>query len=403
MEELKERVKGGHYDRAAVEAIGTEDERPSETTLAGAPVGVAAKDGTDQGEKELWEVLFLRDLDGKGLRWWVATLHKDKQTLLRLQYDDLGRPRFFSLVPFPRPYSVEGYSYIGHKLITVIEEHTAWRNALADRAMMQLQAPIKRQQGALWDPDSEPMGPKAVIPVRDMREIEAMEFPDATGPAIERIRDCERTGERLSGVNDVSAGITSQESRTLGEVQLITAQSQGRIEEAVKNIQEPLEEIAQVRHLIWKRVLAQQPQGILAPPSVLQGLELRGADVSAYLPQQRFTAQMMEGAFRFKPRGSVETADRGRQRQDFGQSMAAIAQLSQANPMIAAILQTPGAAKALLEQWVRLFNIQDKQAFLGSEAQAAVQATLQAQQMPPLGPEGEPLAGAEPGGGGMPG
>jgi hypothetical protein len=394
VEELKERVKAGHYDKQAVEDLGTDDERVSETTLAGEAVPVASKDGTDRVEKELWELLFLRDLDGKGLRWFVATLHKDKQRLLRLQYDDIGRPRYFPLVPFPRPHSTEGYSYVGHKLITVIEEHTAWRNMLADRASMQLQAPIKRQQGALWDPDSEPIGPKAIIPVRDMREVEAMQFPDATGPAIERIRDAERAGERLSGINDASAGVTSQESRTLGEVQLITQQSMGRITEAVKNIQETLEEIAQVRHLMWKRALAEK-DGLEAPPSVLQGLELRGADVSNYLPNAKFTATMFEGAFRFKPRGSVENADPGQQRQDFAQSMQAMAQLSQANPMIAAILQTPGAAKALLEQWCRLFNVQDKQAFLGMEAQAAMrQATEQIQ----LQQQMAAMGGAPPGG-----
>jgi hypothetical protein len=404
VEELKERVKAGHYDKEAVEDLGTDDERVSETTLAGDAIPVASKDGTDRVEKELWELLFLRELDGKGLRWFVATLHKDKQRLLRLQYDDIGRPRYFPLVPFPRPHSTEGYSYVGHKLITVIEEHTAWRNMLADRASMQLQAPMMRQQGALWDPDSEPIGPKAIIPFRQRGEVEPMQIPDATGPAIERIRDAERSGERLSGVNDASAGVTSQESRTLGEVQLITQQSMGRITEAVKNIQETLEELCQVRHLMHKRRLAEM-DGLEAPPSVLQGLELRGADVSYYLPNAKFTATMFDGAFRFKPRGSVENADPGQQRQEFAQSMQAMAQLSQANPMIAAILQTPGAAKALIEQWCRLFNVQDKQAFLGSEAQAAMQQAMQQIQMqqqmaamggPPGGPPGAHPSGPPP-------
>ena len=397
VEELEERAKAGHYDKDAVEALGTDDERASETTLAGEPVGVAAKDGTARVEKELWEILFLRNLDNKGLRWYVATLHKDKQTLLRLQHDDIGKPRYFPLVPFPRPSSNEGYSYIGHKLLTVLEEHTAWRNMLADRASMQLQAPILRMQNALWDPDSEPLGPKAVIPIRNRGEVEPMAFPDQTSPAVERIRDAERSGERLSGINDASAGVTSQESRTLGEVQLITQQSMGRVTEAVKNIQETLEELAQVRHVMWKRALAEE-DGMEAPPSVLKGLELRVPNLVDYMPNAKFTASMFDGAFRFKPRGSVETADPQRQRQDFAQSMQAMAQLSQVNPMIGAILQTPLAAKALVEQWVRLFNVPDKQAFLGSEAQAAMQ---QAQQMMMMaqtmgGPPGAPPAGSQP-------
>lgn len=381
VDQLKERASKKIYDPKTVEDLGTDDERASETTLSGQSIGMAAKEGTDRAEKELWELLVLQDLDGKGLRWYVTTLHKDKQRLLRLQYDDLGRPRYFSLVPFPRPNSLEGYSYVGHKLITIIEEHTAWRNMLADRAAMQLQAPIKRLQGALWDPDTEPMGPKAVIPVRDMREIEPMQFPDATGPAIERIRDAERAGERVSGINDASAGVTSQDQRTLGEVRIITNQSRGRTNEAVKNIQETLEEIAQVRHLMWKRALAEMgTDGLELPPSVLQGLELRGADVSTYLPNQRMTALMLEGAFRFKPRGSVDNADRHQLRLDFSEWLKAMSVMASVNPMVAMILQSPQAAKALIEQGVRLYNVQDKQAFLGSEAFEAAMQQMQMMQ-----------------------
>lgn len=389
LDQLKERVKAGTYDKEAVEQLGEDDERQSERSLAGAPIPIASKDGSDRAEKELWELLILRDLDGKGLRWFVVTLHKDRQQILRIQYDDIGRPRFFALVPFPRPYSTEGYSYIGEKLITVIEEHTAWRNMLADRAAMQLQAPIKRMRSALWDPDAEPIGPKSIITVGDPREVEPMQFPDQTGPAIERIRDTERAGERLSGINDASAGVTSQQSRTLGEVNLITEQSLGRTTEAVKNLQETLEDIAQVRHLMWKRALAEMgAEGLETPPSLLQGLEMRGVDIDHYMPNRRFTAQMLEGAFRFKPRGSVENADRNRQRYDFSTSFQAIAAISKVNPMIAALLSTPQAAKALLEQWIRLFGVQDKQAFLGSDA---LQAAQQAMAPPPLPAPGMPV------------
>lgn len=383
IDQLTEGADAGIYDQSAIDAIGTDDERASMTTLAGDAIPLAVKEGTTRAEKELWELLILQDLDGKGLRWYVATLHKNRQQLLRIQYDDIGRPRYFPLVPFPRPNSLEGYSYVGHKLITVIEEHTAWRNMLADRAAMELQAPIKRLQGALWDPDSEPMGPKAVINVRDMREIEAMQFPQATGPAVERIRDCERTGERLAGINDASAGVTSQDQRTLGEVQIITQQSQGRTSEVVKNIQETLEDIAQVRHLIWQRALREmEPGGGMAlPPSVLQGLELRGADVSTSLPNAKMTASLMEGSFRFKPRGSVENADKNRQRADFNQGFQALAALAGANQTVAMILQTREAARALIEQWVRLFNVQDKQAFLGSAAFDQAAQALQQQQI----------------------
>ncbi len=443
LDQLQERVEAGIYDKEAVEALGADDERASETTLAGDPIGVAAKDG-DRVEKELWEGMILRDLDGKGPRWFVVTLSKDKQVILRLQYDDVGMPRFFSLVPFPRPNSTEGYSYIGHKLITAIEEDTAWRNLDADDASMQLQLPLKRKTTSTWDPDAEPLGPKAVMTVREMGEVEFLQRQPNTGVAGERIERNWRGAERLSMINDAAAGVTSENQRTLGEIQLITNQSRGRVKEAIKNVQETVEEIYQVRHVMWKRALADLgSEGMQAPPSVVQnlrsrlmpmpglpadpnvpsqaagmpgqmpgqmpgmppgmpppqgmpglpmpqqtvpvqagfGLEARAPDITAQLTDLRFTAQMMEGSFRFKPKGSVENADRNRQRYDAGQGFMQIANVAKVNPMVAMLLSTPQAAKAMVEQWVRLYNVPDKQAFLGSEAMAAMQQMMQAQMM----------------------
>lgn len=391
VDDLQERVTSGVYDHAAVEALGTDDEHQSEQTLAGDPLGVPpAVDG--RAEKELWELLILKDC-GDGLRWYVCTLHERTQTLLRFQYDDIGRPRYFSLVPFPRPNSTEGYSFLGHKLITVIEEHTAWRNLDADRGSMQLQMPMKRLVGALWDPDEQPLGAKAVIDVRDMREIEPLVLPDVTGTAVERIQSAERAAERLAGITDAAAGVRPEQTRTLGETNIITEQSFVRMDEAIKHIQETLEDVFQVRHLMWQRALAEMgDDGITAPPSVTQSLQLKGVDVTAHSHSPssllgveartpdtlgsaslKFTADMLAGTFRGKPRGSVETADKNRMRQDWNQGLQAMGELSKVVPTVAALMQSPGATKALIEQWVRLYHVQDKQAFLGKEAEAAMQ------------------------------
>jgi len=330
---------------------------------------------------------------------FVATLHRESGTLLRVQYDDIGRPRYFPIVPFPRPNMTEGYSFIGHKLITTIEENTSWRNLLADRAKLQLQVPIMRQQNALWDPQDEGFGPGAVITVRDMNEVQAFQMPDYTSPARERIIDSERQAEKLGGMTDLASGTSPNENRTLGETRLVTAFAEVRIEEVVRNVQETMEEIAQVRHLMWVRALSEMPDGIEAPSRVLAGLETRGVDVSAYLPNKKFAASVMEGAFRFKPRGSVENADKHQMRRDFAESMKALGVLAAASPMLGAILQQPNAAKALLEQWVRLYDVYDKKAFLGPEAlQGAVQQMQQQQQqaMAQRGP-----APAPPGGGAL--
>ena len=397
VDQLRERAREGVYDLQAVNDLGEMDERQNQggMTLAGAPLALASQEG-GLAEKELWEVLFLSELDRTGYRWYVATLHKDTSTLLRLQYDDIGTSRYFSLVPFPRPHSLEGYSFIGHKLITTIEENTAWRNMLADRASLQLQAPMKRLQNALWDPDDEPVGPKAVITVRDMHEVEALQMPDYTAPARERIIDTERQAEKLGGMTDIASGSTPSENRTLGETRIVTAYSEVRIEEVVRNIQETLEEVAQVRHLLWKRALAEMPEGMALPTSILQGLETRGVNVATYLPNKTFAATLLEGAYRFKPRGSVESTDRPQQRRDFAESLKAITALATVNPMIAALLQQPQAAKALLEKWVYLYSITDKQAFLGNQTLQLALQQVQMQQMMRMG------AGAGGGDGGMP-
>jgi hypothetical protein len=368
VDQLRERVKEGVYDKDAVEAMGDADERMNQgsTTLAGDAVElVSQEDGL--AEKELHEILFLHELDKTGYRWYVATLHKETSQILRLQYDDIGRPRYFSFTPFPRPNSVEGYSFVGHKLITTIEENTAWRNMLADRAALQLQAPMMRRQNALWDPDDEPIGPKQVITVRDMQEVQALQLPDYTAPARERIIDTERQAEKLGGMTDIASGSKPSEDRTLGETRLVTAFSEVRIEEVIRNIQEELESLAQVRHLMWKRALASMPDGVEAPTHVLQGLETRGVDVAQYMPNKRFAATILDGAYRFKPRGSVEATDKHQQRSDFAESLQSLASMAAAAPMIGFLLQQPATAKALLETWVNLYNVSDKQAFLGPD------------------------------------
>lgn len=388
LDALRERATSGYYDKAAVEDLGTEDERSNDSSLSGEPLPVAPKEDT-LAEKELWEVTFLKELDKTGLRWYVATVHKDKRLLLRLNYDDIGKPRYFPLIPFPKPNSTEGYSFIGNKLITVIEENTAWRNMGADAGSVQLQMPMGRLQGALWDPDDEPIGPKSVITMRQRDEVFAIERSSVDlSIARERIIDTERQAEKLAGMSDIASGSQPNEDRTLGETQLIAVNSEVRIDEVVRNIQEPLEEIAQVRHLMWKRALSEMPEGLELPQNVLQGLETRGADITQFSPNKRMTAAMLEGAFKFKPKGSVETADKPRQQRLFAEGMQALASIATVNPMIGLILQQPKVAKALVERWIYLYGGgMDKQAFLGAEAMALLSMQMGTPGMLP-GPPG---------------
>ncbi len=381
--EIKKLAEDGVYDQEEVDRLTNAGDTEPEPALSRSNQTVAPQEGPT-AEKELWEVLVLYDLDGRGERWYLATLHLGNRVLLRLQYDDIDRSRFVPIILFPRPdRATEGFSCIGHKLITTIEEHTAWRNMIADRAAMVVQAPIKRLAGALWDPLEQPFGPSAVIDVRDMREVEPMQVPDVPNSAVERERSMERTAERLMGVNDIASGQTLSETKTLGEVQMATEQSFVRMDLVIRRFQEAMEDLFQIRHAIRKRMVQEQQGQIDVPESVMTGLEARGANIA-----EGITADMLEGKFRGKPRGSVETADPKALRNDFVQMMQALPAFAQAMPMIAG-MWGPQAAQALNMQLVRVMRIPNRQAFLGGMAQ---------QQMVGVPPQAQPALPPAPGG-----
>lgn len=421
---LQQQATAGVYDKEAVENIRSQSEREDTAALNRAGTTVAAQNDTT-AEKELWELLILLDLNdlferydiptlGKaheGERWYLCTVHLPTQQLLRVQHDDMEKSRFVPVILFPRPDRVtEGFSFVGHKLITTIEEHTAWRNMAADRAAMVVQAPIKRLQGALWDPMEQPFGPKAVIDVRSMDEVEPMQVPDMTAPILQHIQMMERTAERLSGINDVASGQVSQETRTLGEVQMATEQSFVRMDLIVRRFQEALEEVASIRHAIWKRTLA-EGDGEDATPTMLSNLESRAITTSAdYMPNGKITAQLLEGSFRFKPHGSVETADPSKRRQDLMQFIQVLPMLAQTFPSTAPMLMNPLAGRAMLREVLRAFRVENQQPFIGSPTED-VQMTQMAQMLQqmmgqmglpqtpdPMGGVGGPTPGGVPSG-----
>lgn len=378
----------GIYDKATVQRLTKTGDKEPDPALARSRQDVATQDEVT-AEKELWECLVLVDLNAilrmkqeqpikglKGARWYVVTLQIDNQLLLRIEHDNLERSRYIPLILFPRPdRCTEGFSFVGHKLITTTEEHTAWRNLSADKGVMTLLSPVKRLQNALWDPAEQPWGPKAVIDVRQMQEIEPVQMPEqGLQFADSRILSCERTAERIAGVNDIASGQVSEESRTLGEVNMATEQSFVRMDLIVRRFQEAMEDLFQIRHAIWKRTLASTPDGIDAPQSLLQGMEGRGLPIEQFSPTGKITAVMLEGSFRGKPYGSVQTADPGKRRADVIQFMQALPMVLQVAPMMAMQLQTPQAQRALWREFLQAMNFPNRQALLGSPAQDMAQS-----------------------------
>lgn len=395
--DLKLRAKAGIYDEAAVNELTEVGDREADPALQRSGQDVSPQ-WKQTAEKELWEGLVLVDVNSvlttyncqpirglrEGARWYLVTLHLRSSVLLRWNHDDFERSRYIPLILFPRPgRATEGFSLVGHKLITTTEEHTAYRNMGADASAMAINRPLMKLQGALWDEEEDPLGPKSVIPVRSPNEITQLQVADVPNSIEIGIERAERTAERLAGVNDIASGASNDSApTTLGEEQMRTAASEVRIELIVKRFQEAMEDVWQVRHAIWKRTLAESPKGIDAPQSVLIGLEGRGVPIEQYMPDGKITAAMLDGPFRGKPYGSVETSDLGRERNNLLGLMQALGIAVQTFPLLAPMFATPGAARAIARQILRVYRVPNPQAFLGSPSQDMQQQML-INQMPP--------------------
>jgi hypothetical protein len=403
--ELTARAKQGIYDPDGVKGIGTDNEHAGNTEQAPAGPVPVSQDGMT-AQKELFEVQLLADLDGKGERWWRVTLSKERTKLLRLVHDD-RTTRYIQWRPFPKPGTMDrGYSLIAHKLISVLEKDTADRNMAADHMAMLVGQPVQKVQGALWDEYEQPWGPKAVITVRQMGEVAPFQGITSQLGNLSQERQANRgDADRLIGQNDVAQGQISEEKRTLGEVQLVAGYAEVRTNVIVKRMQESLEELFQARHTIWKRTLANNPKLPIQRAMVI-GRNAMGVDTTGLAQDAQISADMLEGIFWGKPRGSVETADLNRQRQDFNSFLATLPALAQMNPAIGMVLGTMPAAKSLLETAMKVNRVQDRQSILGSEAQNVFD-TMQQQQEIQNDPRMQLLmamagGGGQPGMGGMP-
>ena len=400
--DLKADAANGLYEQEPVDRMTQVGDRQPTPSLIRNKETIAPQQDPQTAEKELWEVLILLNLnellerhgrtalsaDYSQQRWYVITIHQIDNTILRVDHDNFERSRFINFVLFPRPNrATEGYSLVGHKLLSLTEEHMAYRNMAADKSSMKVNAPIKKVAGALWDEDEQPWGPKAVITVRDHREIEQQVVEDVPQSIFAHIQYCDRSAERVAGVNDIASGQVASESRTLGEVQMATEQSFVRMDLIVRRFQESLEDLGQIRHAIWKRCLSEYPTGIDAPESVIVGLEGRGVPIERYMPNNKITAALLDGSFRFRPYGSVETADPGKRRADLLGLLALIPRLMQTFPALAQQFQSIAAGRAFTREALRAFRFPNVQAILGSPAaDLSQQMAIESMPMPSLAP-----------------
>lgn len=356
--DLQCRQRDGFYKN--VDDLGKGDERIGSGVATDGPR--LLREGQDiapqydvTAEKEIWEVTFLADLDEDGYdEWYVATLSKTAKTLLRVQYQDYGTPHYITFTPFPRPNSVYGYSYASDKLGSLYDEHSALRNMFADRSALAVSAPFMQVQGSEWNPALKPFGPRQVIPVRDPSELKQLEIRDVPQSVMMGLQMVLQAAERLSGQNDTSTGHLAQQDRTLGEIKISTEQSFVRIDEVVKNFQEGMEDLFDLHHIIWKNKLAAEPEPM--PGDMLASMQERGIQID----DTTITADMLDGAFRGKPHGSVQSADYSQMRADFAQLLTALTQLAQGVPALRAHLNNPVIVRSIISQLARVYSWPDR-------------------------------------------
>jgi hypothetical protein len=414
--ELEQRARDGIYDKDAVAQLAEVSDREAQPLLpsvASTGQQIAPQDHKRTIEKELWELQLVADLDDDGVdEWYIVTFSAVHRVILRIRLDDLNLPRYYLMRPYPNPVSVYGRSHV-QKLAGLGEEHAGTRNAIADRSNLVNNAPLKVLASSIWDPDEEPWGPGQRMTVNDMNDVQAMDLPDVPSSMMQRENGIISAAERLSGLNDVSLGATPDASRTLGEVQMVTEQSFVRIEESIRNMQETLEELFKCRHELWRRAAMEAP--IEPGAKLIAELAARGIDLS----EGNITADLLAGTFHGKPRGSVEGADRNKQRANYNGFMSVMGGFAKMNQSLAQVLTGPDVLIPLFEQALRLFDVPNRAQFMRAmrqwsvqvqqqEQQAAMQAQMQAQQPPgpppPGGPQaGPPMPGGPPGPPQMPG
>lgn len=363
--ELQQRERDGYYKN--IDQLG--GPASSERLLGTGGVGDAqelARDGQDiapqqdaiTAEKELWELTLLMDLDDDGIEEWVIiTFSQLHRQILRVQYENYDTPSYILLVPFPRPTSIYGFSYAKDKLGSLYDEHAALRNMFADRMQLKTNAPLIQVEGSPWNPAERPFGPGEVLPVRDLSELKQLEVADVPQSVIYAIKEVLSAAERLSGMNDTTTGQTSSPNTTLGDVKLSTQQSWIRIDEVVKNMQQGIEDLFNILLLIWKNKLRDDPEPW--PGDLIESMQGRAIDIGTEV-----TAEILDGPFRGKPRGSVEASEFSQMRADLVQMLTSLTQLSQQIPAIKAGLNNPATVRGLMSEIIRLYRFQNRNAVL---------------------------------------
>ncbi len=357
--QLERAVKEGRYDKDALEKLGTAGARRQTSTEDRQGISVQHTGHPATEEFELWDGQILHDF-GDGLRWHLITLALDDRIVLRVKDDPVNLCRFSLLVLFPRIDALDGYSFIGDKLFTLLEEHAGLRNMIMDRSTLAANAPILRASSSNWQPQRQPWGPGRVITVTDKGEITQAQIQDVPGSLINRESMTLRAAERVSGAADiVSSGVEPQGATTATEVTASAGYSNARLEEQVTLAQDAVEGLYELRHRMLVRMLEFNGR-----QEVDAGVEKALDGQNLTLDGGAMTPEQIKGVWRFKPRGSIESADPVLLQRKFQQRYQDLAVLAKFNPGVAQKLQSPELTDAMLQDWADVHKPRDREAFL---------------------------------------
>lgn len=385
--ELKQRQEAGTYRNVEKLALLTSDRQQRQDEVRKQITIEPQEDQTVQ--KELWEVQLNYDIDGDGAdEWLIATISITDFVLLRLDYDQIKQMRFVPITPFPDPTWVYGRSLI-QKLISLIYEHTSERNMIADKSAMAVSAPLSRLTTAYWNPDDQPIGPQSVIDVRSHDEIKQVQVSDVPQSMIYLKRDTEQAAERVGGVGDMAVvGVDGldqgQANPTATQVQTVAQATAIRVDDVIEAIRTSIEDIYMLRAEIWKRSLANHPNGMPAPDDVLGNMETRGVKMGGDgQAVYAFTAADLEGRWRFKPKGSLQSSNKAYLLQNVNGLMASMQGLAQLNPQFHAAMQNPEFIKAIFDHYLAIYEVSDKAGIMKSLASAFTPPAPMPSALPP--------------------
>jgi hypothetical protein len=157
-----------------------------------------------------------------------------------------------------------------------------------------------------------------------------------------------------------------------------------------------MEDLFKIRHELWRRAADEAP---LEPSErFMQQLQFRSIDMA----EGGIDGQALAGTFHGKPHGSVESADKSKQRSNYNGFMQVMGGFAQMNPTLQQVFASPDVIIPLFEQALSLYDSPNKGQMMRSLRQWQVQTEQQAQmaaQQPPPGPPGaQPGAPPPPGG-----